>query len=945
MGYLLDKLTQANGEIVGIVKSLGMDKSVYPIINKVVVARNFNSNIAKRLLFDFLDIYSEEFFKCLERNNINFQNNIYEFEDSSSGTKKKYYIDIFSSGIFSKIPNNDNKKTGEDIEEFARVIQTLCENVPINIDVRGLFSGIDNSSTFQQKALCKMRLASMILGKNFELKPNPELTYYQFNPNSSVEDKERIVCWGYGTCKPDDGTKNIYTEEFNFKITKYDTDSSGTNMYIVSVSSAITGNSITLLPLPDYFIRDIGSADISTGVVTNCLASPNHCIGFSRNGVYNVKFVITQGQYGAFKNNKTNEPVKFMCDSGNDFTFTPALTSPTNRSGSDPFPNVLWYISGKSVSSGSSAPARSDPTSPSKGKGSRDAAAAAAAAAAADENNPQNWEIRCQNDDKGVSTPVFVHKSTKKSEKMKPKCINAIYMYNLIKDAEGYLKIPAHWTIGYSDTKGLYFEDSNNKKYETCTDTFTALDAEKDAAASKKAAAAKAQWTPGRSYITLETQKRATEAAAAAERDRLARAATAAAERYKKEEEGRAIVERLTQDLRQREEADQRGQRIAAAAAQRAAAAQAERARQAAERDRQAAAAQAEIDRQAAQAEKDRQAAKIITELPTASIQASQDNPSSEAVEALKARIGNTLQTKKILSEQAAAAAKSVRSRAATTANLRSRFMMQLPEGWEEIKNKSGENIYRNTRDGSTQENFPTVPAGKIANKRAQPGSATQPGSAIEPENPLSFNAFNQKQAATEAAAALAPAAAVTGPDPFVKQVRPKFIQAPVAQPITSIQETLLPSLPDLQPPAPAPAAAAAAVAAPAKAPAPAKASRQPKQLTIQQKFEQELQSKVAGRKFYLNPDFGKSTNGAIEPTMRYVNGLGEYVNEIPAGAAEPTQIIEPIFVGGNKANKKHRPNNKNKNKNNKKKVSVKKNKKHAPTKKTRRNKRNKNKK
>ena len=343
--------------ITEIVKSLGMDTSVYPIINKVVVARNFNSNIAKRLLFDFLDIYSKEFYEKIV--GTNFQNNIYEFKDNSSVTPKTYYIDLLSSGIFEKIPNDVNKKTGENIEEFARVIQTLCENVPINIDVRGLFSGITNSSTVQQKALCKMRLASMILGKNFvPTSKNPELTYYQFNPNSDeMSNTERIVCWGYGTCEPDDdGTKNIYTEKFNFKITKYDTDTQGTNMYIVSVSSAsstIEGNVITLLPLPDYFIQDISSANVllkSSGVVTNCLASPDHCIGFSRNGVYNVKFVITQGQYNAFKNNKTNIPVKFMCDSsGNPFTFTSALPTHKNRSVTDPFPNVLWYISGKPI--------------------------------------------------------------------------------------------------------------------------------------------------------------------------------------------------------------------------------------------------------------------------------------------------------------------------------------------------------------------------------------------------------------------------------------------------------------------------------------------------------------------------------------------------------------------------------------------------------------------
>ena len=108
--------------------------------------------------------------------------------------------------------------------------------------------------------------------------------------------------------------------------------------------------------------------------------------------------------------------------------------------------------------------------------------------------------------------------------------------------------------------------------------------------------------------------------------------------------------------------------------------------------------------------------------------------------------------------------------------------------------------------------------------------------------------------------------------------------------------------------------------------------------------FEQELASKVAGRKFYLNPDFGKSAGDAIEPNMRYVNGLGEYVNEIPTGATEPTENYQPNFVGGNKANKKHRHNNKNKNKNNKKKVSINKSKKSTFNKKTRRNKKNKNK-
>ena len=108
--------------------------------------------------------------------------------------------------------------------------------------------------------------------------------------------------------------------------------------------------------------------------------------------------------------------------------------------------------------------------------------------------------------------------------------------------------------------------------------------------------------------------------------------------------------------------------------------------------------------------------------------------------------------------------------------------------------------------------------------------------------------------------------------------------------------------------------------------------------------FQQELARIVAGRKFYLNPDFGNSDENAIHADMKYVNGVGEYVNRIPDGAEEPTQKFEPNFVGGNKANKKHRHNNKNKNKNKKKKVSINKSKKSTFNKKTRRNKNNKNK-
>ena len=147
----------------------------------------------------------------------------------------------------------------------------------------------------------------------------------------------------------------------------------------------------------------------------------------------------------------------------------------------------------------------------------------------------------------------------------------------------------------------------------------------------------------------------------------------------------------------------------------------------------------------------------------------------------------------------------------------------------------------------------------------------------------------------------------------------------------------------------------AAAQAAPAQQPQQTQAAQPPQASAAQQAqplkaaaapvtFEQELASKVAGRKFYLNPDFGKSAGDAIEPNMRYVNGLGEYVNEIPTGATEPTENYQPNFVGGNKANKKHRHNNKNKNKNNKKKVSINKSKKSTFNKKTRRNKKNKNK-
>ena len=37
------------------------DTSLYPNIKKVVVARNFNAVESKRLLYDFLDIYTKDF--------------------------------------------------------------------------------------------------------------------------------------------------------------------------------------------------------------------------------------------------------------------------------------------------------------------------------------------------------------------------------------------------------------------------------------------------------------------------------------------------------------------------------------------------------------------------------------------------------------------------------------------------------------------------------------------------------------------------------------------------------------------------------------------------------------------------------------------------------------------------------------------------------------------
>ena len=330
-------------------KKLKVDTSVYPNISNVVVARNYNSTQSKRLLYDFLDIYTSDFYdKITPPQNLT----------ACKIDNTEYYIDFCSSGIFDKIPVNINNINGENIQGFINIIQNLCNNVPINLDVHGIFSGITDSSTIiEEKILCKMRLNMMILGRG-DIQPGKPIdkSYYSFDilqPTSvaSTPTPPRIIAYGTGECEH---TDKLYAKQFNFKIIKFDTSSSGST-YVVSVSSSFDDNT-ALLPLPDYFIKNIGK-DTSK---PNYLASPDHCVGFSRKGTYNVKFVITEDQYKLVFEKKTT--IYFKGPSIN-FNIAPSNVFPRidGVTPEDPFPGVLWTISGKSGSSSAPASARAPP--------------------------------------------------------------------------------------------------------------------------------------------------------------------------------------------------------------------------------------------------------------------------------------------------------------------------------------------------------------------------------------------------------------------------------------------------------------------------------------------------------------------------------------------------------------------------------------------------------
>ena len=358
-----------SNNIEAIITALDIKSDIYPAIRKVIVAQNFNSNITKRLLWDFLDIYSDDF-----NSKIKGPNNLIQYTIKDTPSDKTYFIDFSSSGIFEQVPDDVNNTEGENIEEFAKVIQTLCDSVPINLDVRGVFSGISNKSTIQEKALCKMRLAAMILdvdtGNSSSLfTKSLDFSYHKFSitsendgenkVNYSNGQEPKIVCWGHGVCNPpdptSDGDKPLFTTEFNFKITQFqDKSSPPQKIYVVSVSSAFNSSLLTLLPLPDYFVTTI-PADVNK---KNYLVSPGHCIGFSRKGTYNVKFVITQEQYNLVFGKPENNG-KYVPLADTSLNFVAVIPMHTNISKENPFPGVLWTISGKSGSS--SAPASAPP--------------------------------------------------------------------------------------------------------------------------------------------------------------------------------------------------------------------------------------------------------------------------------------------------------------------------------------------------------------------------------------------------------------------------------------------------------------------------------------------------------------------------------------------------------------------------------------------------------
>jgi hypothetical protein len=221
---------------------VGGKHAIYPDINNVVVARNYNATTSKRLLYDFLDIYTDDFYgKITPPQNLRACN--------IGG--KDYRVDFGSSGIFDKMPDTIDITKGENIQGFINIIQTLCNKVPINLDVHGIFSGITDDSTIQEKILCKMRLNMMILGINADIPKTPtiDLSYYKFNiPSDATPKDSRIVTWGNGTCGHNDNKLN--TNQFNFKITKFDKTGTKDHIYVVSVSSSFGGNT-SLLPLPD----------------------------------------------------------------------------------------------------------------------------------------------------------------------------------------------------------------------------------------------------------------------------------------------------------------------------------------------------------------------------------------------------------------------------------------------------------------------------------------------------------------------------------------------------------------------------------------------------------------------------------------------------------------------------------------------------------------------
>lgn len=70
---------------------------------------------------------------------------------------KVYRVDFCSSGIFDKMPDTIDINKGENIQGFINIIQTLCNKVPINLDVHGIFSGITDaaSTTIQEKYYVK----------------------------------------------------------------------------------------------------------------------------------------------------------------------------------------------------------------------------------------------------------------------------------------------------------------------------------------------------------------------------------------------------------------------------------------------------------------------------------------------------------------------------------------------------------------------------------------------------------------------------------------------------------------------------------------------------------------------------------------------------------------------------------------------------------------------